>query len=74
MKSLKITFPPDLSETSRCRVVLALRVAGYRSHCDGYSLFTVAPEHIAQVAILAAGYGSSISTISATILTALSAE
>ena len=74
MKSLKITFPPELPEIAGYRVVLALRNAGYRSQSDGYSLFTLAPKHVAQAAIMAAGYGSSVHTISATIMSVLCEE
>ena len=72
MRTIKILFPPDLPEMARCRVVTALRSAGYRSHLDGYSLFTLAPRGVAQAAISAGD--SSLATISATIMSALCEE
>ena len=72
MKTIKILFPTDLPEMARCRVVTALRAAGYRSHLDGYNLFTLAPASVAQAAIVAAD--SSLATISATVMSALCAE
>jgi hypothetical protein len=72
MRTIKIPFPVDLPEMARCRVVTALRAAGYRSHLDGYSLFTLAPREVAQAAINAGD--SSLATISATIMSALCAE
>ncbi len=72
MRTIKILFPVDLPEMARCRVVMALRSAGYRSHLDGYSLFTLAPASVAQAAIVAGS--SSPETISATIMSALCAE
>jgi hypothetical protein len=54
MRTIKILFPVDLPEMARCRVVTALRAAGYRSHLDGYSLFTLAPRDVAQSAIVSA--------------------
>ena len=72
MKTLKILFPSDLPEMARCRVVAALRAAGFRSHLDGYSLFTLAPREVAQAAIVSGD--SSLETISATIMSALCDE
>jgi len=72
MRTIKILFPSDLQEMARCRVVTALRAAGFRSHLDGYSLFTLAPASVAQAAISAGD--SSLSTISATIMSALCDE
>jgi len=72
MKTVKIPFPVDLPEMARCRVVTALRSAGYRSHLDGHNLFTLAPKEVAQAAIIEGE--SSLATISATIMSALCAE
>ena len=72
MRTIKLLFPADLPEMARCRVVMALRSAGYRSHLDGYSLFTLAPKEVAQAAIIAGD--ASLATISATIMSALCTE